>query len=189
MRPERVIDPATQLPALALPGLAVATLGFSRSGGQLAFLGYAAGIAHALAMAVWLGGLILLARVVLAGPGDEDLVHAVRGFGRLATPALIITVVTGGILVYRLDAGHLFDTTHGRLLLLKVVAVIGMVFVGGATRQWATTHLGRADVMTAPTAGRLRRAVGMEAVIGVIVLAITAWMMSTQPGNLKPEAR
>jgi putative copper export protein len=26
LRPERVIDPATQLPALALPGLAVATL-------------------------------------------------------------------------------------------------------------------------------------------------------------------
>jgi hypothetical protein len=48
MRPERVIDPATQLPALALPGLAVATFGFSRSGGQLALLGYAAGIAHAL---------------------------------------------------------------------------------------------------------------------------------------------
>ena len=34
MRPERVIDPATQLPALALPGLAAATLGLSRSGGQ-----------------------------------------------------------------------------------------------------------------------------------------------------------
>ena len=84
MRPERVIDPATQLPALALPGLAVATLGFSRSGGQLPLLGYVTGIAHALAMAVWLGGLILLARVVLAGPGEEDLVHAVRGFARIS---------------------------------------------------------------------------------------------------------
>ena len=38
-------------------------------------------------MAVWFGGLILLARVVLAGPGEEDLVHAVRGFARISTPA------------------------------------------------------------------------------------------------------
>jgi len=189
MRPERCIDPATQLPALAIPGLAVATLGFDRTGGNLELIGYGAGALHALAMAVWLGGLIILARVVLAGPGEEDLVHAVRGFGRLATPALVVTVVTGGILVYRLDSGHLFNTTHGRLVLLKVIAVIAMVFVGVTTRQWANTHLGRADVMTAPTAGRLRRAVGMEAVIGVVVLAITAWMMSTQPGNLKPEGR
>jgi hypothetical protein len=88
-----------------------------------------------------------------------------------------------------MDAGHLFDTTHGRLVLLKLIPVIAMVFVGVATRQWAHVHLARADVMTAPTAGRLRRAVGMEAAIGVVVLAITAWMMSTQPANLEPEAR
>ena len=45
-----------------------------------------AGIVHALAMAVWFGGVVLLARVVLAGPGEEDLVHAVRGFGRISRP-------------------------------------------------------------------------------------------------------
>ncbi|MEA3184496.1 MAG: copper transport protein, partial [Ilumatobacteraceae bacterium] len=123
MRPERVIDPATQMPALALPGLAVATLGFSRSGGQLAFLGYAAGIAHALAMAVWLGGLILLARVVLAGPGEEDLVHAVRGFARISNPALAITILTGFIQMYRLDWGEIFTSSHGRVLFLKSIAV------------------------------------------------------------------
>ena len=82
LRPERVIDPTTQLPAIALPTLAVVTLGLSRTGGDLAILGVVAGIAHALAMAIWVGGVVLLARVVLAGPGEEDLVHAVRGFNR-----------------------------------------------------------------------------------------------------------
>lgn len=189
MRPERVIDPATQLAALALPGLAVATLGFSRTGGDLELVGYAAGVAHALAMAVWLGGLVLLARVVLAGPGEDDLVHAVRGFGRISTPAMLVTVVTGAAQLYRLDRGHLLDTTHGRLLLLKMVPVIVMVFVGVATRQFVHARLARAESMSAPLAGRLRRAVGMEAIIGVAVLAITSWMLSTQPGNLLAAAR
>ena len=181
MRPERVIDPATQLPALALPGLAVATLGFSRSGGQLAFLGYAAGIAHALAMAVWLGGLILLARVVLAGPGEEDLVHAVRGFARISTPALTITILTGFIQMYRLDWGEIFTSSHGRVLFLKSIAVGAMVFLGVAARQFIKERVARVDAMTGQLAIRLRRAVGIEAVCGVVVLTLTAWMLSLSP--------
>ena len=184
IHPERVIDPSSQLAALAAPALAVATLGFSRTGGDLEIVGYAMGVGHALAMAVWFGGLVLLARVVLAGPGEDDLVHAVRGFSRLATPAMLVTIVTGVVQLYRLDRGHLLDTTHGRLLLLKVVPVIGMVFVGVATRQFVHARLARAETMSAPLAGRLRRAVGMEAVIGVLVLAVTSWMLSAQPGNL-----
>jgi copper transport protein len=82
IRPERVIDPATQLPALLIPGLAVATFGFTRTGGDLELVGYAMGILHALAMSVWFGGLVLLSRVVLAGPGEDDLVHAARGYAR-----------------------------------------------------------------------------------------------------------
>jgi len=181
MRPERVIDPATQLPALALPGLAVATLGFSRSGGQLAFLGYASGIAHALAMAVWLGGLILLARVVLAGPGEEDLVHAVRGFARISTPALGVTILTGFIQMYRLDWGEIFTSSHGRVLFLKSIAVGVMVFLGVAARQFIKERVARVDAMTGQLAVRLRRAVGIEAMCGVVVLALTAWMLSLAP--------
>ncbi|MEY2400807.1 MAG: copper transport protein [Ilumatobacteraceae bacterium] len=181
MRPERVIDPATQLPALALPGLAVATLGFSRSGGQLAFLGYAAGIAHALAMAVWLGGLILLARVVLAGPGEEDLVHAVRGFARISTPALAVTIFTGFIQMYRLDWGEIFTSSHGRVLFLKSIAVGAMVFLGVAARQFIKERVARVDAMTGQLAIRLRRAVGIEAVCGIVVLTLTAWMLSLAP--------
>ena len=181
LRPERVIDPATQLPALALPGLAVATLGFSRSGGQLAILGYVTGIAHALGMAVWLGGLILLARVVLAGPGEEDLVHAVRGFARISTPALALTIFTGFIQMYRLDWGEIFTSSHGRVLFLKAIAVGAMVFLGVAARQFIKERVARVDAMTGQLAIRLRRAVGIEAVCGVVVLALTAWMLSLAP--------
>jgi copper transport protein len=184
LRPERVIDPTTQLPALALPGLAVATLGFSRAGGQLALLGYAAGIAHALAMAVWLGGLILLARVVLAGPGEEDLVHAVRGFARISTPALAVTIFTGFIQMYRLDWGEIFTSSHGRVLFLKSIAVGVMVFLGVAARQFIKERVARVDAMTGQLAVRLRRAVGIEALCGILVLALTAWMLSLAPSKV-----
>ncbi|MEO6123008.1 MAG: CopD family protein [Ilumatobacteraceae bacterium] len=189
LRPDRAIDPASQLPAVVLPGLAVVTMGFSRSGGELAPIGYAAGIFHALAMAVWFGGLVLLARVVLAGPGEDDLVHAVRGFGRLANWAMAITLFTGAVQVWRLDRGHLFDTTHGRLLLFKVVVVMAMVFIGFATRQFVRNRMGRVDAMTTPMAGRLRRAVGFEALLGVAILGITSWMLTTHPGNLVEAGR
>ena len=159
----------------------MATLGFSRSGGQLALLGYAAGIAHALAMAVWLGGLILLARVVLAGPGEEDLVHAVRGFARISTPALAVTILTGFIQMYRLDWGEIFTSSHGRVLFLKSIAVGAMVFLGVAARQFIKERVARVDAMTGQLAIRLRRAVGIEAICGVVVLALTAWMMSLSP--------
>jgi hypothetical protein len=184
MRPERCIDQSTQLPALAAPLLAVATLGFTRTGGDLAAVGVIMGVGHALAMAVWFGGLALLTRVVLAGPGDDDLVHAVRGFSRISTPALLVTVVTGAVQTFRLDRGALFDTGHGRVLLLKAVAVGAMVFVGLATRQFVNAQLRRVDSLNAPLANRLRRATGIEAVAGVVVLAITSWLLSFTPPNL-----
>lgn len=183
-RPERVLDPASQLPALAIPGLAVAMLGLTRSGGDLALVGAVTGIVHGLAMAVWLGGVVLLSRVVLAGPGDEDLVHAVRGFGRIATPALAVTVVTGAIQTWRLDRGALFDSSHGRVMLLKALLVGVVVFVGLATRQFVATRLRTADTMTVPMASRLRRATGIEAAGGLVVMVLTAWLLSFTPAGL-----
>ena len=104
---------------------------------------------------------MLLARVVLAGPGEEDLVHAVRGFGRMSGPAIVVTVVSGLVQLYRLDGGALFSERHGRVLLLKTVLVAAMVFVGLTARQvvprpgWP----GRAT-SSVPMADRLRRAFG-----------------------------
>ncbi|HRE01210.1 MAG TPA: CopD family protein, partial [Ilumatobacteraceae bacterium] len=187
IQPDRIN--VQQLPSLALAAFAVATMGFTRSGGDLELIGYAAGIFHALAMAVWFGGVVLLARVVLLGPGEEDLVHAVRGFSKMATPAIAITVLTGAFQLYRLDRGHLTDSNHGRLLVVKILPVIGMVIVGTATRQFIRARFAREDVMTTANASRLRRVVGMEAMLGLAVLGLTAWMLNTQPANLRVGVR
>ena len=180
-QPERAIDPASQLQALIPPGIAVVTMAFSRP--EFGLIDYAAGTVHALGMSVWLGGLVLLTRVVLAGPGDEDLVQAVAGFSRIATPALIATVASGAIQFVRLDQGAL-GTSHGFVMIIKVLFVAGMVFVGVATRQFIKQRVSRADSMSASMAMRLRRALGIEATIGVVVIMLTAWLLALTPPGL-----
>ena len=187
-RPDRVIDPVTQLAALLIPAAATATIGMTRTDMDLAIVGVPMSMLHALAMAVWLGGVVLLARVVLAGPGEEDLVHAVRGFGRLSTIAIVLTVATGVVQMVLLDGGSLFTSSHGRVLLLKTVAVAFMVFVGLSARQFVTARLARADELTIPTADRLRRAFGAEAAAGLVVLALSAWLVSLAPPNISTAA-
>lgn len=183
-RPERVIDPTTQLAALGIPGLCAATIGISRTIGPLAGLGVVVGVLHALAMAVWVGGVVLLARVVLSGPGDEDLVHAVRGFSRISTPAIVVTIVTGLVQMFRLDGGELFQSGHGRVVVLKTVVVAVMIFVAFSARQFVSQRLNRAQQMSVPLADRLRRAFGAEAGIGVVVLAMSAWLLAFVPPNI-----
>ncbi|MGA9278367.1 copper resistance D family protein, partial [Ilumatobacter sp.] len=185
-RPERVIDPTTQFAALGIPGLCVATMGITRTGGDWAALGAIMGILHALAMAVWVGGVILLARVVLSGPGDEDLVHAVRGFSRVSTPAIVVTIGTGLVQMFRLDGGALFQSGHGKVLVLKTVIVAAMIFVAFSARQFVSQRLNRAQQMSVPLADRLRRAFGAEAAIGVLTLGLSAWLLALPPPNINP---
>jgi copper transport protein len=183
-RPDRVIDPVTQMAALGIPALAVATVGFSRTNMDLAIVAVPLSIVHALAMSVWIGGVVLLARVVLAGPGEEDLVHAVRGFARLSNLAIGATIATGIVQMILLDGGDLFGTSHGRVLLLKTVAVAVMIFVAVSARQFVNQRLARANEMTVPMADRLRRAFGVEAAAGVVVLAMSAWLLALTPSNV-----
>lgn len=185
-RPDRAIDPTTQLAALGIPGLAAATIGISRTVGDLAGLGVVMGVLHAVAMSIWVGGVVLLARVVLAGPGDEDLIHAVRGFGRISTPAIVVTIVTGLVQMFRLDGGELFQSGHGRVVVLKTVVVAVMIFVAFSARQFVAQRLNRAQQMSVPLADRLRRAFGAEAAIGIVILALSAWLLAFLPPNVDP---
>ena len=183
-RPDFVIDPTTQLGALGVVGLATATIGISRTVGELAIIGILVGIAHAIAMAIWIGGVIFVARIVLAGPGEEDLVHAVRGFSRISMGAMIVTVATGVVLFLRLDGGELFSSGHGRVVLLKAAIVAILVFLAITARQVVGQRLSRAHEMGIREADRLRRAFGTEAAIGTLVLAVSAWLLAFTPNSI-----
>jgi putative copper export protein/methionine-rich copper-binding protein CopC len=180
-RPERLIDPATQLVAVSIPALAVIMVGLSRIGGSLAPVGIVLSITHAAAAAVWFGGALIITRVVASGAGDSDLVDAIRAFNKVSMPAILVTIVTGVAQMIRLDGGQLFTSGHGQVLLVKTVAVAAMVFLAIATRQVVAARMRRARGLTVGLAARFRRAFGVEAVVGVIVLAMSGWLVGLTP--------
>ena len=185
-RPERLIDPATQLISLAPSGLAVATLAFTRATPDFSIVGTVSGLAHNLSVALWIGGLAILVQAVLVAPGEEDLVHAVRGFTRLAPAFITVAVVSGMIHLYQLDGGAILSSRHGRLIVFKSIGVAGMVYFGMLTRQVVATRLRKAKSLNAKLTSSLRRAVATEAAIGVFVLAISAWAVATLPDRVTP---
>jgi copper transport protein len=187
MRPERIIDPTSAMWAWAIPGASLGAVALSRVEGPAAWIGVLIGFAHVLVVAVWFGGVALVARVVLAGPGEEDLLHATRAFSRMSTKAMVATVITGIAQMLRL-VGNPFSSSHGQVLLLKCVAVAAMVAVGLEARRQVGYRLDRAHEMTVPLADRFRRAFGAEAAIGVVVLAFSGWMLALTPAKVDPLA-
>jgi putative copper export protein/methionine-rich copper-binding protein CopC len=179
--PQHILDPGTQLMSVGIIAALAITYGFDRTGGRLPPLGYASGVLHMVAVSAWFGGLVLLARVVLIGPGDVDLVQAVRGFGRIATRAMPLAIVTGVIATYRFDGFGLVTSQHGRLVTLKILVVGFMAYATWVTRQFVLTRMQRVPALDERMAAHLRRAVGTEATAGVVVLALTSWMMATTP--------
>ncbi len=186
VRPERIIDPTSAMWAWAIPGFALVAVAMSRVAGSAALLGFLVNVVHVVATAVWIGGVALVARVVLAGPGEDDLVQATRAFSRISVPAMLVTAITGVIQMIRLDGGELFTSNHGRVLLLKVVAVAAMLAVALAARQQVTMRLDRAHELTAPMAERFRRAFHAEAALGVVVLAFSGWLLALTPPTIDP---
>lgn len=187
-RPERILDPDTAMWSWAVPLVAVAAAGLSRVEGPVAAVGYLVSVAHLLGVAVWLGGAALVSRVVLSGPGEEDLVQATRVFSKISVPAMVLTIVTGLIQMWRLDGGNLFGSGHGRVLLLKSLAVAAMLAVSVAARQQATLRLGRVHELTAPTADRFKRAFGTELAIGIVALGFSGWLIDLAPPKVDPLA-
>jgi copper transport protein len=185
--PERLIDPATQLFAVAIPGLAVVMVGLSRIGGTLAPVGVLLSITHAVAAAVWFGGALIITRVVASGPGESDLVDAIRAFNKVSMPAILLTIVTGVAQMVRLDGGRLFSSGHGQVLLIKTLVVAAMVFLAIATRQVVAARMRRARDLNFSLAARFRRAFGVEAVIGVVVLALSGWLLGLTPPQIEPQ--
>lgn len=178
--PTRVVDPGYRLQALGIPLIAVFSTAFNRP--EFGFVEWLAGGVHAVAMAAWFGGLVVLTRVVLVWPGEEDLVQAVRGYAKYSMPALVVTVVTGIVLMFRLDRGSL-GSDHGIVLIVKTLLVALMVFVGVAARQFIGTSVGGRRLKRS-TVARLRRALGIEAIVGVVVLAVTSWLLALTPLGL-----
>jgi len=178
---ERVLEPTNLVPSTVLLGLIMVSYGFDRATGRAVVLGIAIAILHMAFIAMWVGSISIIWRVILHGPGDVDLVEALRGWSRLVTPMTLGIVITGVIQVWRIDGISLINSGHGRLVILKVLLVGAMLFVSAAVRQFILRGMERAKSLNEKVVYRLKRPVGIELSLSIVVLAASSWLMAMRP--------
>jgi len=128
--------------ALALPatmGLAAtwAATGHASTGIQVP-LAVLSDILHLTAMAVWLGGLAMLVLVVLRNPEKpKQAAAAVNRFSTIALTCVCVMIGTGSYQTWRDVASwyNLFDTTYGRLVLVKIGGLCVLICLGYYARR------------------------------------------------------
>lgn len=141
----------------------------------------AADLAHTLAAAVWLGGVVLLAvllvsRARLGIPtGAGEL--AVR-FSVPATAAAATVGVTGSVMAVLIvdTPAELVTTSWGKVLVVKLVVVAVVAALGFFNNRYAVPAL---DNWRPGTARTLRRTVIVEGLIMLTVLAVTAVLVAS----------
>ncbi|MGH9210823.1 MAG: copper resistance protein CopC [Acidimicrobiales bacterium] len=149
----------------AIGGLGVALLAtISLAGhagaGDLVPLALLVDVVHLAAVSFWLGGLVFLLVAVLRRPvgdaatDDSRLEAVVGGFSTLAFAAVVTIVVTGTVQGVRQIQGvtALFDTTYGRVLIVKVLTFAVLVAVAAVSRSWVRRRWGSAAVQSAAIA-------------------------------------
>jgi len=187
--PARVLDPATQFPSLVVLFLMVASFGFDRTGGRLALIGAIVGIAHMLFVMMWTGGALLISRVVLNGPGERDLLDALRAWARIGSPLMVAIIGTGLFQVWRLDGTSILNSSHGRLIIVKTLVVVLLVMVEFAVRQFIMKRLHRARVLPSRAVARLQRPATVQLALSVVILGMSSWLLTMRPPYVQPEER
>jgi copper transport protein len=133
-------------------------------------------VLHLTAMAVWVGGLVTLVTIVLRRPGSSavnrkaerrrnqaatvEAAQAVSRFSPIALGCVAVLVATGTYQAWRGVGGWgaLFDTTYGRLLLVKIAAMCALIALGNLARQRVQRLRAPVAVLTAATASPVREA-------------------------------
>ncbi|WP_433294662.1 copper resistance protein CopC [Pseudonocardia sp. CA-142604] len=149
-------------------------------------------ILHLAAMAVWLGGLAVLVTVVVpfARRGGRQLHSAVmKRWSYIAYSCVACLVVTGEFQASRQvdPVQALWSTGYGAVLLIKlgVIAAMLVAAVLAQRRVLATAVNGTGDERFAggDVFTVIRRSVRIEAALAVVVLAVTAVLVSEPPAS------
>lgn len=135
---------------------------------------------HVGAAAVWLGGLIVLALVVLTSGSSAELPVVVPRFSTIAFASVLTLSVTGFLRGWREvgSFGNLLSTSYGHILDVKLAAFALLVVFAFVSHQLVRKrNLEPASVRT------LRRSVATELVIGIVVVAVTALLVNAPPAR------
>lgn len=180
---------ATLLTAAALFTFAASSHAAAASGSAWAI---AADFAHLIAAAVWAGGLIFLALLLLqlhrrqAEPDPVQMVPLLKRYSLSAQIAVFLLALTGLLssFVQLPSAASLFATTYGRVLLIKLIivaAILALAYLNNRAVQRAQ------DTVTSQPKLRLfTRRVAAEAGIAAILFISVAVLVQTPTPNLPP---
>lgn len=161
---------ATSLPALA---------GHSSSLGDHA-LAMSAGVVHAVAAVLWIGGLFALA--VHAVRRETPLLRPVQRFSSIAVVAIVLVAVSGFANAYtRLDnGGQLVTTGYGIVVLAKTALVVGLGALGWVMRRRVIPTLDNAS-----RASTFVRTAGVELVVMALTLGLGVALASSPPPRVE----
>jgi putative copper resistance protein D len=158
--------------------------------GPRATLHITADAVHLSAAAVWIGALVVLARLTmnaLRQLSDHDLKilnHALSRFSGIG-PIVVAALTLSGIL----NPGFLasLQTTYGQVLLAKLVLFAAMIALATANRFWLAPRLQSAlqtGIGSEHATRALWASILAETVLAALVLAAVAWL-----GTLAPPGR
>ena len=163
--------------------------------GSLAWMGHAASeswahlaadIVHALAASVWIGALFAFALLTQRARSASHLAQlhkALVRFSALGIPLVLVLVLSGLTNSwYLVGVGNLTalpSDRYGQLLLLKLLAFGAMLVLAVLNRYRLSPAL------SGPSGGatirRLRRSILLEGLLGVVTLALVAWLGTLEP--------
>ncbi len=175
----------------ALLGIASAYGGHGASG-RWPVLGVATTAVHMTAMAIWLGGLVMLLVGLQAATARQ-----IERFSGLALRAVAVVVVSGTVQAVRQvpNLGSVTSSDFGIALVWKLAAVSALLLAAVFSRQLVhgeSLGLGVLARRMAPSAERvehivdlrmLRRSIGVEALIAAGVVVLTSVLMAADPST------
>src|SRR5581483_10841040 len=160
-----------------------ALLGHASSEGPVARV---AVLVHLGGVAVWLGGLVFLAAVVLPRGRSEEVRTLLPRFSGVAFSAVAAMVVAGAVMVTRVvpELSALPQTGYGRMLLLKLAFVALLLVAAQQARTFTERKLVRDSTRLRP----LLTAVGAELTLAVVILTATAVLVGRAPPGTRTKA-
>ncbi|AHK32718.1 Uncharacterized protein Pd630_LPD05517 [Rhodococcus opacus PD630] len=133
-------------------------------------------ILHLVAASLWAGGLFALLAHARRRGAYTDV--AARRFSAVATVCFVVMAVSGVVnALVRVQIGDLVDTTYGRLVVAKIVALVILGVFGWAQRRRALPALQKDPA----SRGNLIRFAGAEAMVFAATIGLAVGLGRTPP--------
>ena len=131
-------------------------------------------VVHFTAVGLWLGGLVTLAvdRSTWLVESRSLTIGQFSHMSGFAVPLIVATGIAQSLIILG-SAADLFEYRYGRLLALKITFVIALVLLGTVSRR----------ILQRVGSTRLGPSVAIEAVIGALIVAVTAVLTGVPPSQ------